>query len=46
MVRAASFRWEKMPSIESGIVPIVKQFESVTLRPVPAPAMIRPAGLK
>ena len=30
--------------MSSGIVPMTKQLNSVTLRPVPAPAMTRPAG--
>ncbi len=46
MVSAASFRAVKMPSIVSGIVPMTKQLNSVTDRPVPAPAVIRPAGRK
>jgi hypothetical protein len=33
-----------MPPIESGMVPMTKQLNSVTVRPVPEPAMIRPAG--
>ncbi len=44
MVSAASFSAVKIPSIVSGIVPMTKQLNSVTLRPVPAPAVIRPAG--
>jgi len=46
IVSAASRRFSKMPDIESGIVPITKQLNSVTLRPVPAPARMRPAGRK
>ena len=46
MVRAASFNASKMPAMLSGIVPMTKQLNSVTERPVPAPAMIRPAGRK
>ena len=34
----------KMPSIESSIRPMTKQLKRVTLRPVPAPARMRPAG--
>jgi len=44
MVSAASFSMSKMPPMLSGIVPMTKQLNSVTLREVPAPAMIRPAG--
>ncbi len=46
MVSAASFSPSKIPSIVSGIVPMTKQLNSVTDRPVPAPAVIRPAGKK
>ena len=46
MVRAASFRPSKIPPMESGIVPMTKQLNSVTLRPVPAPERMRPAGRK
>src|SRR5580692_6377991 len=45
-VSAASRKAEKMPSIESGMAPMTKQLNSVTLRPVPAPARMRPAGMK
>src|SRR4051812_23850203 len=45
-VSAASRRFEKIPSIESAIVPITKQLKSVTARSVPAPARMRPAGRK
>jgi hypothetical protein len=38
MVSAASFSASKMPAMLSGIVPITKQLNSVTDRPVPAPA--------
>ena len=44
MVRAASRKCSKMPSRLSGMVPITKQLNKVTVRPVPAPAMMRPAG--
>ena len=44
MVRAASRRFSKMPDMSSGIVPMTKQLKSVTVRPVPAPAITRPAG--
>ena len=44
MVSAASRKFSKMPDMSSGIVPMTKQLNSVTLRPVPAPAMTRPAG--
>ena len=44
MVKAASFNMSKMPPMLSGMVPITKQLNKVTLRPVPAPAVIRPAG--
>src|SRR6185312_4600805 len=43
-VSAASRRAEKMPSIESSMVPMTKQLKRVTARPVPAPARMRPAG--
>ena len=46
MVSAASFRCWKMPPRLSGTVPITKQLNRVTARPVPAPARIRPAGMK
>ena len=46
MVRAASPRCSKMPARLSGIVPITKQLNRVTVRPVPAPDRIRPAGMK
>jgi hypothetical protein len=45
-VSAASFRPWKMPGIESSSVPMTKQLNNVTLRPVPAPARMRPAGRK
>ncbi len=38
MVSAASFSMSKMPPMLSGIVPMTKQLNSVTERPVPAPA--------
>jgi hypothetical protein len=38
MVSAASFSASKMPSMLSGMVPMTKQLNSVTSRPVPAPA--------
>ena len=44
MVRAASRRLAKMPPMSSGIVPMTKQLNRVTVRPVPAPARMRPAG--
>ena len=44
IVSAASLSMSKMPPILSGIVPITKQLNIVTLRAVPAPAVIRPAG--
>ncbi len=44
MVSAASRKFSKMPDMSSGIVPMTKQLKSVTLRPVPAPAITRPAG--
>src|SRR5438132_459874 len=37
MVSAASRRWAKIPPISSGIVPITKQLNKVTERPLPAP---------
>src|SRR6202789_33520 len=43
-VSAASRKAPKMPDIESAIVPITKQLNSVTDRDVPAPARMRPAG--
>ncbi len=33
-----------MPSMESSISPMTKQLNSVTRRPVPAPAWMRPPG--
>ena len=44
MVSAASRRFSKMPDMSSGMAPMTKQLNSVTLRPVPAPAITRPAG--
>jgi hypothetical protein len=44
MVSAASFSASKIPPMLSGIVPMTKQLNSVTERPVPAPATMRPAG--
>src|SRR5579885_1944548 len=44
MVTALSCRMRKMLPIESSIVPMTKQLKSVTLRPVPAPARMRPPG--
>ena len=44
IVNAASLSISKMPPMLSGIVPITKQLNNVTLRSVPAPAVIRPAG--
>ena len=44
MVSAASRRLAKMPPMSSGIVPMTKQLNRVTVRPVPAPARMRPAG--
>ena len=46
IVSAASFSAWKMPSRLSGMVPMTKQLNRVTLRSVPAPARIRPAGMK
>ena len=46
MVSAASLSAKNMPDISSGILPITKQLNKVTLRSVPAPEMIRPAGKK
>ena len=43
-VSAASRSASKMPFMSSGTVPMTKQLNSVTDRPVPAPAVIRPAG--
>ena len=40
MVSAASFSASKMPPMLSGTVPMTKQLNSVTDRPVPAPAVI------
>src|SRR5437868_447668 len=44
MVRAASFTFSKIDAMSSPIVPMTKQLNSVTLRPVPAPAITLPAG--
>ena len=44
IVKAASFSISKMPLMLSGITPITKQLNSVTLRFVPDPAVILPAG--
>ncbi len=44
IVSAASFNASKIPDMLSGMVPMTKQLKSVTDRPVPAPAVIRPAG--
>ena len=38
MVTALSCKARKMPEIESSIAPMTKQLNSVTVRPVPAPA--------
>jgi hypothetical protein len=46
MVSAPSRRAAKIPSIESSIAPSTKQLNSVTRRPVPAPARMRPPGRK
>ena len=46
IVSAPSRSAEKMPSSESSIGPITKQLNSVTRRPVPAPARMRPPGRK
>jgi hypothetical protein len=46
MVRAASLTLSKMEPRSSSIRPITKQLKSVTARPVPAPARMRPAGRK
>ena len=46
IVSAASLSASKMPDIESSMVPMTKQLNSVTLRAVPAPARMRPAGRK
>ena len=45
-VRAASFSISKMPPMLSGMLPMTKQLNSVTARPVPAPDRMRPAGRK
>ena len=45
-VTAASRRCSKIPGRLSGMVPITKQLNSVTFLPVPAPARMRPAGMK
>jgi hypothetical protein len=42
MVSAASLRFSKMPDMSSGMAPMTKQLNSVTVRPVPAPAITRP----
>ncbi len=44
MVSAASRKWVKMPDMSSGISPMTKQLNSVTLRALPAPATTLPAG--
>ena len=44
MVSAASRRFSKIDDMSSPIVPMTKQLKSVTVRPVPAPAITRPAG--
>ena len=44
IVSAASLSMSKMPPMLSGMVPMTKQLNSVTDRPVPAPAVMRPAG--
>ena len=44
MVSAASFKLSKMPDMSSGISPMTKQLNRVTMRSVPAPEMMRPAG--
>ena len=44
MVSAACLRCSKMPLMSSGMAPMTKQLNRVTLRPVPAPARMRPAG--
>ena len=44
MVSAASFTFSKIDAMSSPIVPMTKQLKSVTVRPVPAPAITRPAG--
>ena len=44
IVSAASRSPSKMPDMSSGIVPMTKQLNRVTVRPVPAPASTRPAG--
>jgi len=43
-VSADSSSARKMPAIESSMSPITKQLQSVTRRPVPAPARMRPPG--
>jgi hypothetical protein len=45
MVSAASRKCAKIPPMSSGTVPITKQLNKVTLRAVPAPATMRPAGM-
>ena len=46
IVSALSRNAVNMPSSESSISPMTKQLKSVTSRPVPAPARIRPPGRK
>ena len=46
MVSAASLTFSKMEPRSSSMRPITKQLKSVTSRPVPAPARMRPAGRK
>ena len=46
IVTAASRKWLKMPARVSGMVPMTKQLNKVTERSVPAPARMRPAGMK
>ena len=44
IVTAPSSKARKIPGIESSIVPMTKQLNSVTWRAVPAPAWMRPPG--
>ena len=46
MVSAASLTFSKIEPRSSSMQPITKQLKSVTPRPVPAPARMRPAGRK
>ena len=46
MVSAASLRFSKIPDMSSGMSPMTKQLNKVTLRSDPAPDRMRPAGRK